>query len=189
MKANQICGASGCRVRRCPRVAGFTMIELLVVLGIAVVILGAAIPIITNTMYSMHLGSAASSLSSAIQATRYKAISVGCPYQFTILASSNQFQLATELVSGTPPACATTYTNVGLDGTVNPPPTPFANSDVTISTSTSCPNIPFLLNPSGTVSTVSTPTVASSVCIVLAHGAITKTVTVSGVGNVKVTSP
>ena len=177
MKANQICGASGCRVRRCPRVAGFTMIELLVVVAIALIVFGFSIPIITTSLNNMHLGSAASSLSGAIQSTRYLAISVGCPYQFTVVPASNSYQLATEAISGNPPACASTYTNVGS-------PVPFANSDVTVTATTT-----FLLNPSGTVSTVSTPTVASSVCIVLAHGAITKTVTVSGVGNVKVTSP
>jgi len=155
------------------------MIELLVVVAIVLIVFGFSIPIITTSLNNMHLGSAASSLSGAIQSTRYLAISVGCPYQFTVVPASNSYQLATEVVSGNPPACASTYTNVGS-------PIPFANSDVTITATTT-----FLLNPSGTVSTVATPTVPvyPSISIVLAHGATTKTVWVTGVGNVKVTAP
>ncbi len=169
--------------------SGFTIVELVIVLMIAMVIMVTAIPIINTTLNNMHLGSAASSLAGAIQAGRYKAISKGCPYQFTILPAANQYQFATQKVTGNPPACASAYTNVALDDTDNPPPTSFANSDVTVSTSTACPNTSFLLNPGGTVSAVNTPTIASSFCIVLSHGAATKTVTVTGVGNVKVTSP
>jgi Tfp pilus assembly protein FimT len=155
------------------------MIELLVVVTIVMIVLGISLPIITTSLNNMHLGSAARSLSGAIQSTRYLAISVGCPYQFTVLPASNSYQLATEAVSGNPPACASTYTNVGS-------PIPFANSDVTITATTT-----FLLNPSGTVSAVATPTapVYPAIGIVLAHGATTKTVMVTGVGNVKVTAP
>jgi Tfp pilus assembly protein FimT len=169
------------------RASGFTMVELVIVVMIAMVIMVSAIPIINTTLNNMHLGSAASSLAAAIQSTRYQAISAGCPYQFTLLPASNSYQLATEVISGNPPACASTYTNTGPNN--NPAPVPFANADVTISTSTACPNTSFLLNPGGTISAVGTPTIASSFCIVLSHGAATKTVTVTGVGNVKVTSP
>jgi Tfp pilus assembly protein FimT len=167
--------------------SGFTIVELVIVLLIAMVIMATAIPVINTTLYNMHLGSAASSLASAIQSTRYQAISTGCPYQLTLLPASNSYQLATEVITGNPPTCDTTYTNTGPNN--NPAPVSFASSDVTISTTTACPNTSFLLNPSGTISAVNTPTIASSFCIVLAHGVTTKTVTVTGVGNVKVTSP
>jgi prepilin-type N-terminal cleavage/methylation domain-containing protein len=164
------------------RAAGFSMVEVLVVLAVVLIIASASIPVITTTLASMHLGSAASSLSGAIQAARYQAISVGCPFTITVNASpANSYQLQTEAISGNPPACATTYTNLA------PPfdrPVSFANADVTIPATTT-----IVLNPGGTISALATPTIPGSFSIVLAHGATTKTVTVTGVGNVKVTSP
>jgi Tfp pilus assembly protein FimT len=159
--------------------AGFKLLELVIVLAVAVVVMSTAIPSINKMLNMMHLGSAASSLAGAIQAVRYQAISVGCPFTITINASpANSYQVQTEPVTGTPPACSTSgYVNVGSAVT-------FANSDVTISSATT-----FALNPSGTVSTVGTPTVPASFSIVLAHGSTTKTVKVTGVGNVQITSP
>jgi len=185
MKTIRNHGASQTRVGRHNaaqrRAAGFTMIELLVVVAIAMILAAVSLPVITTTLYNMHLGSAASSLSGAIQSTRYQAISVGCPFTITVNASpANSYQLQTEAVSGTPPACATTYTNLPAPYAN---PVPFANADVTIAATTT-----IVLNPSGTVSTVSTPTIPAypPISIVLAHGATTKTVSVSGVGNVQV---
>ncbi len=156
--------------------AGFTMLELIVVIAVFAIMMAIALPIINNTLISMHVTSAASSLSGAIQAARYQAISTGCPVQFTTLPASNSYQLATEAVSGTPPACATTYTNLGN-------PVPFANSDVTV------PSVTFLLNPGGTVTSTSVVTSPASFSMQLKNVNVSKTVTVNGVGNVTITAP
>jgi prepilin-type N-terminal cleavage/methylation domain-containing protein len=172
---------------RCTK--GFTLVELLIVVGIVAIVFSTALPIITTTITSMHLGSAASSLAGAIQSTRYQAISIGCPYTLTVLPASNSYQLATEPVSGTPPSCGTTYVNVnpGISGTsCGACPIPFASADISTTF-----NTPILLNPSGTVAAVGSSTVPASFSIVLAMAgsAATKTVSVTGVGNVKVSSP
>jgi prepilin-type N-terminal cleavage/methylation domain-containing protein len=161
------------------RAKGFSLIEVTVAVGIAVILMATAFPIMNTTMTSMHLGSAASSLAGAIQDTRYMAISLGCPYTLTVLPSQNSYQLATEPISGTPPACGASFVNVGN-------PVPFASSDISTTF-----NTPILLNPSGTVAAVGSSTLPQSFSIPLTsyHSAATKHVTVTGVGDVKVTAP
>jgi len=55
--------------------------------------------------------SAVSSITGAIQSTRYRAIFDGCPYHIRFSGTGNTFQVAGEAVSGG--ACATTFTNAG----------------------------------------------------------------------------
>jgi type IV fimbrial biogenesis protein FimT len=160
-----------------PSGCGFTLPELLVVLAIVGVILAISIPSITLSITNMHLGSAASSLAGAIQSARYQAISTGCPYNIAI--TSVTYQLSAEAVTGNPPTCAATFSNVGV-------PVPYSSSEIVLST-----NVTLQFNPSGTVTTVGS-TVPTNFALVLsiggytAHGAPTKTINVSGVGNVKV---
>jgi prepilin-type N-terminal cleavage/methylation domain-containing protein len=160
------------------RAKGFSLIEVTLTVGIAAILMAIAFPIMNTTMTSMHLGSAASSLAGAIQDTRYMAISLGCPYTLTVLPSQNSYQLATEPISGNPPACGASFVNTGS-------PVPFASSDISTAF-----NTPFLLNPSGTVTAVGS-TVPTSFSITLAsqNSAATKTVMVTGVGDVKVHAP
>lgn len=160
------------------RAKGFSLVEVTLVVAVAAILMATAFPIMNTTMTSMHLGSAASSLAGAIQNTRYLAISVGCPYTLTVVPSQNSYQLATEPISGTPPACGASFVNTGS-------PIPFASSDISTTFST-----PVLLNPSGTVTAVgSTVPTSFSIPLTSYHSAATKHVTVTGVGDVKVTAP
>ena len=154
---------------------GFSLVELMVVVAIVVTVACISLPIINTTLTNMRLGSAASSLAGAIQTTRYQAISIGCPFTLSVMPLSNSYQVATEPVSGIPPACGTAYVNGGL--------IPFSSSDISVNSSQT-----LVLNPSGTVTTVGS-TLPASFTIILSNGAATKTVKVSGVGNVKVTAP
>ncbi len=157
---------------------GFKLIELMLVVAVACVILAISLPAINRTITSMHLTSSATSLAGVIQSTRYKAIATGCPYEVVITASTLSYQILTEpvVISATAPVCGTTYSNVGNSVT-------FANSDVVINA-----NQTLVLNPSGTISAVGSITVPSTFTIVfsIANGSQTKTVTVSGVGNVSI---
>jgi prepilin-type N-terminal cleavage/methylation domain-containing protein len=160
------------------RAKGFSLVEVTLVVAVAGILMAAAFPIMNTTMTSMHLGSAASSLAGAIQDARYTAISLGCPYTLTVLPSQNSYQLATEPISGTPPACGASFVNTGN-------PVPFASSDISTTF-----NTPLLLNPSGTVTAVGS-TIPASFSITLAsqNSTATKTVLVTGVGDVKVHTP
>lgn len=168
------------------RADGFSMVELLVTVAIAGIVMAMALPIMNNTITSMHLGSAAGSLAGAFQSTRYIAISTGCPYQLTVVPSSNSYQLQTLQISGTPPTCAANYSNVGNPaGNPNTGPTPFASSDISTTFST-----PIQFNPDGTVSAAGVVGIVTPGCFIVPitayHSSAIKTVKITGIGNVSV---
>jgi len=162
---------------------GFTLLELVIVLAVALVIAAISLPIINKTLTSMHVTSSASTLAGIIQSTRYQAICTGCPYEIVLTPASNSYQILGESVvtsSTAPPVCATTYTPP-----VNSPvAVKFANSDVVFTIS---PSSTLMLNPSGTVTTTTSTTIPAIFTIVFSptQGTQTKTITVSGVGNVR----
>jgi type II secretory pathway pseudopilin PulG len=172
------------RARPAVSSSGFTILELVMVLAIAMILLKISLPVINTSLHNMHLNSAASSLAGAIQSARYQAISTGCPININVSATPVNgmltYQVATEPISGTPPACGASFVNGGL--------IPYSSSDISVSSAT--PSATLQLNPSGTVGTVgvSTPT-NFTIALAQLNGAETKLVTVSGVGNVKITCP
>ena len=72
---------------------GFSLIELMVVIAIASVLAGIAIPMTINAVKSYRLTAAASAATGAIQSTRYAAIMQGCPYQVTFTPATNSYQV------------------------------------------------------------------------------------------------
>ncbi len=151
---------------------GFTLLELLAVISIILVITAMALPSARNAMRAYRLNAAASAVSGVIQSTRYQAIMVGCPYRLAFTASSSTYQLTTQNITGTPPACATSYSNVGGAVPWTTTKEIAIDQDVTLQ-----------FNPSGTVSAT---TGASQFNLTL--GTMTKAFTVSGVGNVNIVS-
>jgi prepilin-type N-terminal cleavage/methylation domain-containing protein len=159
--------------RRC---AGFSLVELLVVVAVACILMGMTLPAINRTMTAMHLGSASSSLTGALQAARYQAISIGCPVSITV--ATGTYQLATLLTPGSPPTCSTS-TWVALPAPAPSGAVPYAGADITLNTTQV-----LQFNPSGTVTASTGPPQVFT--LVLSNGSATRTITVSGVGNVKV---
>jgi Tfp pilus assembly protein FimT len=149
---------------------GFSMLEVALVLAITMILTAFSLPWVQNTLTSYHLSSAIVATTGAIQSTRYRAIMSGCPYTISFGATSTEYQVAQEVLSGNPPTCASTFTNVG--GAI-----PWATtSDVTLSPSTT-----LQFSPNGTV----TATVGS-LTFSLTNGLTTESITVSGVGDVTV---
>jgi len=95
--------------------AGFTLIEMLIVMVIAIILSAMAVPVYQNVMTSYRLSTAASTIAGAIQSTRYRAIAVGCSYKLVLTTGSTNYQILTQAMTGNPPSCPTTstYTNVG----------------------------------------------------------------------------
>ena len=163
--------------------AGTTLLELLVVVSIVGVLLAMAVPSFQNSFKSVHLSSATSAVTGAIQSARYKAVVSGCQYQIAFLQTTTTFQVTGQTLSGSPPSCASTFTNVGpaisWSGTGN---------GITLLASTT-----LQFTPAGIVTLVSggsTPCTAGVACLKLSNGSTTtSTIIVSGVGNVTVTSP
>ena len=73
---------------------GFTLIETVIVVAIALVLGAIAVPFIQSTIRYFSLRAAASSLSGAIQSTRYQAIFHGCKYQIAFRAATYDYQIS-----------------------------------------------------------------------------------------------
>jgi len=145
--------------------AGFSLIETLVVLVIATVLSAFAIPSFLNAMKTYRLSAAVSAATGAIQSTRFQAIMRGYQYQLTLTPSTLSYQVYNKV----PPAAG--FTAVGSA-------VPIARSgDVTLDQT-----ITLTFRSNGTVS-VTTGTLPFTIT----NGIVTKSITVSGVGNVSVT--
>ena len=169
---------------------GWTMIELLVAVAIIGLMLKIAMPRVQNSLLNYRLGAATSSVAAAIQQTRYQAIMNGCYYTIAFTAGSTTYQVQTQAISGTPPVCATNgdtsphFTNVGAAI----PWTTGAGLSVASSTTLEFGASGIVGLPPSPATNPLTPC-APACSFQLSNGNATRTVTISGVGNVKVTSP
>jgi Tfp pilus assembly protein FimT len=166
--------------------AGTTALELVVVVAIVGVLFAIALPSFQNTFKSVHLSAATSAVTGAIQSTRFKSIVTGCQYQIIFSQGTTTYQVTGQTLSGTPPSCTPTsppFNNVG-------PAIPWSGTGDGISLLASTT---LQFTPSGLVTLASggsTPCTNAVACLKLSNGtATTSTIIVSGVGNVKVTSP
>jgi len=150
-----------------PAASGFTLIELMVVAGIVVVLFACALPLTKGIFYVYRLRAAATTAALTIESTRYHAIMQSYPYQITFSAVTNTYQVLNEV----PPA--TTFSNVGGAIAVDPGGAATIGATVT-----------FQFSPSGIVTLVG-GTMPAVFTITNPGG--TKSITVSSVGNVKVT--
>jgi len=147
-------------------VRGFTLIEMLVSVAIGIVVAAIAVPTVNYVLSTYRLRAAVSSVTGAIQTTRYQAIQSGYAYQALFSKANNTFQVQSD------PGHTGNYANVGsavpLTGTGVPL---VLGADTTLQ-----------FRPSGLVSAT-----AGSTTITLSYGSKTETITVTSYGNVKVT--
>jgi prepilin-type N-terminal cleavage/methylation domain-containing protein len=148
---------------------GFTVVELLVTMAVGIVMAAYAVPLLQNGMNFFKVRAAASSVTGAIQSTRFQAIFHGCPYALAFNKPAMTYQVSAQLAGAN--GCAATFTNVG-------PAIPIANgSSVTLNQ-----NVAFQFRPGGlTQTTLGVPTL-----ILDSHGS-KETITVSTYGNITVT--
>ncbi len=111
------------------RSRGFSVLELVGVIAVALVMSAMAAPVIQSSLSTFRLRSAVASVTGAIQSTRYRAIFDGCPYQIAFSKAANTYQVSSTVTGA---GCAAAFTNVGG-------PVPFActsqvalNQDVTL---------------------------------------------------------
>jgi Tfp pilus assembly protein FimT len=149
---------------------GFTFIGLVLTISIVTVMVGIGVPLAQSAIQSYELSAAVANISGVIDSTRYQAVMYGCPYQLSVDKSTSSYQVSYEALSGTPEACASTFSDVG--GAV-----PWTTSDaVSLASSTA-----LQFNPNGIVTAVS-----GSSTLSLTAGSKTEQIIVSGVGNVTV---
>src|ERR1700753_3653926 len=92
----------GAKVRA--RVArGFTLLELVIVVAIAMLLAAVAIPLINNSLKVYSFRSTIAAFTGIIQATRYNAIYHGCPYQISFSSAAMTYTVASQV-----PAVGTT---------------------------------------------------------------------------------
>lgn len=92
---------------------GFSLLELMVVVVVALISTAIALPLVKNAVTSFQLKSATSSLTSLIQATRYRAIAAGYEFQLVMTKSTSTYQLQSDTSnSGCPATSCTNITTI-----------------------------------------------------------------------------
>src|ERR1700761_112764 len=92
---------------------GFTLLELVVVIAIAMILAGMAIPIIGNTMRVYKMRAAVTSVTGAISSARYQAIFHGCKTAIVFTASTYSYQVQSAQPAYGGQACLATPVNIG----------------------------------------------------------------------------
>jgi prepilin-type N-terminal cleavage/methylation domain-containing protein len=156
---------------------GFTLLELVVVVAIAMILAAMAIPFIGNTMRVYKMRAATTSVTSAISSARYQSIFHGCKTQIVFTKSSYSYQIQSQQPAIGGQACLTAYANLG--GSV-----PLMGQGVAINQ-----NVTMTFSPGGAVG--STP-VMNPIQMTLTYPGFTgtvpqETIQVSNYGNITVT--
>jgi prepilin-type N-terminal cleavage/methylation domain-containing protein len=170
---------------RLRRSQGFSLLETLIVVAIGLIMTVVTIPMALSTLRFYNLQSGVTSMSGLVRGTRFRAMSSGYPYQIVFTKSSGTYQIQQD------PTLSGTYANStkpGDSGTLSGTSSVLSlGSDLTLQ-----------FSPSGTVKyvTVSGGVTTASTCsnsagancqLVLTYGGNTKTITITGYGNVTIT--
>lgn len=79
---------------RCHR--GFSLLELCVAMGIAVVMTSIAVPVVRSSLNAYRLNTAVVSVTGAVQTTRYRAIQTGYPFQIVFNRAASTYQILSD---------------------------------------------------------------------------------------------
>jgi Tfp pilus assembly protein FimT len=140
-------------------------VELLITLLVIMIMAAAALPVAQSSLTQFRLKSAVTSLTGAIQSTRFQAISNGYQYKIALNNTNRTYQISSD------PTGSGTFTNVG--GAV-----PYGSTSVPVNMGS---DVVMQMSPSGKVTFV---TGSSPLVFTLKNR--TGTVTVSTYGNLSV---
>ncbi len=152
---------------------GFTLIEMVIVVAISLLLAGIAVPRAVEAVRQFRLRSAVSSLTGAIQSTRYQAIFHGCQYQIAFSSAAYNYQISTQAAAAGGQVCTAAFAPVGN-------PIPLAGSGVTLNAP-----VTLLFSPSGTV--VATVGNAATIQLTATGVAALENIQVSNYGKITVT--
>lgn len=159
------------------RARGFSMLELVIVLAIAMVLAGMAIPFIGNTLRVYKMRSAVTSITGAVSNARYQAIFHGCKTQIVFTAATYTYQISSQQPAFGGQACLAAYAPISAV-------LPLMGKGVTLNQ-----NVTMTFSPGGGVSSVP---VMNPIQMILTYPGFTatvpqETIQVSTYGNVTVT--
>ena len=92
---------------------GFSLIELVIVVAIAMIVMAAAIPGIRRMSQLYAMRAAVTSVTGAIQAARYNAIFHGCRYQVVFTAATKSYTVANQVGAAGAQTCNAAYSVPG----------------------------------------------------------------------------
>jgi len=150
------------------RERGFTLIQMVMVLLITMILMGFAIFAVQGVLGNYRLHNAVASATWAIQSARYQALMEGYPFQVSFNATTNSYQLLSEV----PPA--STFSNVGNS-------VPLSATAMALNQSTT-----YQFTPMGYVSANPATALTTTPMTITAWGN-TATIVVSNYGNITVT--
>jgi Tfp pilus assembly protein FimT len=175
MKGRQIRQYGNSQNRHIRSFQGFTVIELIFVLLIAMIMAAMAVPLVNTTLTGYRLRGAASSLAGSIQGTRYQAIFNGYPFRLVVNSTTGNAQVQRDANR------LGIFTNYCYDGAGTCPVSlTGTSSSITLDADTT-----LTFSPGGGVQ--STTAAGGVTTMVLTYKGKTETITVSSYGNVKVT--
>jgi type IV fimbrial biogenesis protein FimT len=155
--------------------AGFSMLEVALVMMIALVMAAMAIPSARSAIASYELSAAVDSVTGAIQGARYQAIMHGYLYQVDVNGTTNTIQVSSEI----PPATTYSVTGAAL---------PISSDPVTVGVGTpnssSVGHAILQFKPNGAILIASGQ--AAPMSLTVSYNGTTKTVTVSNYGSITV---
>jgi Tfp pilus assembly protein FimT len=154
-------------------IAGFTMIELVMVMLVAMVISAFALPIVSDVVNFYRLRSAVANATWAIQSVRFQALMAGYPFQVTFAGGTGGINPTYQIASM--PSGTLIYSNVGG-------PIPLSGSPAVLTAGTVAQ-----LMPNGVVTMTAAGVTTTTMQI--SYAGNSNTITVSNYGNVSVTSP
>ncbi len=88
---------------------GFSLVELVIVVAIALIVMAIAIPGIRRSLQFYSLRSGITSVTGAIQSTRYQAIFHGCRYQIVFSAAAYSYTVANQVPAAGNSTCTGVY--------------------------------------------------------------------------------
>jgi prepilin-type N-terminal cleavage/methylation domain-containing protein len=144
---------------------GFSLIEMVLVLGVILIASAVALPVVRSSMASYQLHASVSAVSSVIQSTRYQAISQSFPFQVVFDKNAGTYQLKSDQ------AGVGVFVNVPGSGAV-----PIGHTSTTLGADAT-----LQFSPGGSVKAT-----AGTMILVVTGSGRTGTITVSNYGNVNV---
>jgi type IV fimbrial biogenesis protein FimT len=156
------------------RSRGFSVVELVIVVAIAMVVMAMAVPGIRRITQLYAMRAAVTSLTGAIQSARYNAIFHGCRYQLAFTAATKSYTVANMVPAAGGQACTAAYSAPG-------PAIPLQGRGATLGA-----NITLQFLPSGFVQSVPAGAIAMTVSYA-GSGLPDKQITVSNYGQIAVT--